>query len=52
MIRDHMITSVHLDKDDLDYAPFDDSGGVGWMYQAFRNKMDNIIDEMNEALAA
>lgn len=52
MIRDHMITSVHLDKGDLDYAPFDDKGGVGGTYQAFRNKMDNIIDEMNEALAA
>lgn len=52
MIRDHMITSVHLDKGDLDYAPFDDKGGVGGMYQAFRNKMNNIIDEMNEALTA
>jgi hypothetical protein len=30
-----MITFVHLlDKGDIDYAPFDDKGGVGGMYQA------------------
>lgn len=26
MIRDHIISSVHIEKDDLDYAPFDGKG--------------------------
>jgi len=52
MIKEHVAASVHLDKDDLDYAPFDAKGGIGKMYQVFGNDMDNIINEMNEALVA
>ena len=52
MIKDHVISSVHIEKDDLDYAPFDGKGGVGKMVQLFGDDMDPIIDEMNEALAA
>jgi type I restriction enzyme, R subunit len=52
MIRDHIISSVHIEKEDLDYVPFDGKGGVGKMVQLFGDEMDPIIDEMNEALAA
>jgi type I restriction enzyme R subunit len=52
MIKEHIISSVHIEKDDLDYAPFDGKGGVGKMHQLFGDKMAPIIDEMNEALAA
>ena len=52
MIRDHIITSFHLDRDDLDMAPFDSKGGLGQMYNLFGDTMDNVIDELNEALAA
>ena len=52
MIRDHVITSFHLDRDDLDMAPFDSKGGLGQMYKLFGDRMDNVIDELNEALAA
>jgi len=52
MIKDHIISSVHIGKDDLDYAPFDGKGGIGKMVQLFGDEMDTIIDEMNEALAA
>ena len=52
MIRDHVITSFHLDRDDLDMAPFDSRGGLGQMYKLFGNRMDSVIDELNEALAA
>ena len=52
MIRDHIITSFHLDRDDLDMAPFDGKGGLGQMYNLFSNRMDNVIDELNEALVA
>jgi len=51
MIRDHIISSVHFDREDLDYAPFDGKGGVGKMYRLFGDDVDTIIDEMNEALA-
>ena len=52
MIRDHIINSFHLDRDDLDMAPFDGKGGMGQMYKLFGDRMDCVIDELNEALAA
>lgn len=52
MIKDHIVSSYHIEMDDLDYNPFDSKGGRGKMYQLFGNEMDNIINELNEALAA
>ena len=52
MIRDHIVTSFHLSRDDLDMAPFDGKGGMGQMYKLFGERMDDVIDELNEALAA
>ena len=52
MIRDHVITSFHLERDDLDMAPFDGKGGLGQMYKLFGDGMDGVIDELNEVLAA
>ena len=52
MIRDHIASSFHLERDDLDMAPFDGKGGMGQMYKVFGDRMDSVIDELNEALAA
>ncbi len=52
MIKDHVATSFHLDIDDLNYTPFDAKGGAGKMHQLFGKDMNQIIEEMNEALAA
>ncbi len=51
MIRDHVISSFHIERDDLDRTPFDSRGGMGKMYQLFGDNMDGLIDELNEALA-
>ena len=52
MIRGHIIHSFHLERDDLDMAPFDSKGGLGRMYKLFGDRMDDVIDELNEVLAA
>lgn len=52
MIKDHIATSIHLDADDLDYTPFDAQGGKGKMWQLFGSDMNEIINELNEVLAA
>jgi type I restriction enzyme R subunit len=52
MIRDHVITSFHIARDDLDMAPFDAQGGMGKMYQLFGGDMDTVINQLNEVLAA
>ena len=43
---------TRLDRDDLDVAPFDDKDGLGRMYKLFGDRIDDVIAEMNEALAA
>lgn len=52
MIKDHIAISIHLDQEDLDYTPFDSEGGKGKMWQLFGEDMNDIINELNEALAA
>ena len=52
MLKDHVVTSFHVELDDLDYAPFDREGGRGRMYQLFGDLMGEIMEELNEALAA
>lgn len=52
MLKDHIASSFHVEVDDLDYTPFDAQGGRGKMYQLFGDKMNTIIEELNEALAA
>ena len=52
MIRDHITSSIHLDHDDLDMVPFNGKGGLGKMHQLFGERMDDVINQLNEALAA
>jgi type I restriction enzyme R subunit len=52
MLKDHVVSSYHIEVDDLDYTPFDSKGGRGKMYQLFGNEMMEIIEELNEVLAA
>jgi type I restriction enzyme R subunit len=52
MIKDHIAASIHLEKEDLDYAPFDAKGGIGRMDQLFGREMEVIINELNEVLVA
>ena len=52
MIRDHLATSFTIERDDLELAPFDAHGGLGRMFALFGDRMDDVMSEMNEALAA
>lgn len=52
MIRDHVAGSFHIEREDLEMAPFDGQGGLGRMYQLFGERMDGLINELNEVLAA
>ena len=51
LIRDHMIHSFRMERDDLEMAPFDAQGGLGRMYQLFGGQMEAVMAELNEALA-
>lgn len=52
MIKDYVTNSFHIDKDDFDLNPFNAQGGLGKIWQLFGDKTEEIINELNEALAA
>jgi type I restriction enzyme R subunit len=52
LIRDHIMTSLRFERDDLDFAPFDAQGGLGKMHQLFGDQMDGLIEELNGELVA
>ena len=52
LIRDHVTTACRLERDDLDYAPFDAKGGLGKMHELFGEGMDALIAEANQELTA
>jgi type I restriction enzyme R subunit len=52
MIKDHVVSSVRIDKDDFELSPFVDEGGLGKFYQVFGTETERIIEEINEELAA
>jgi type I restriction enzyme R subunit len=52
MIKDYVASSFHVDKEDFELDPFNKKGGLGKMWQLFGEKTDEIIEELNEILAA
>lgn len=52
LIRDHIATSLSIEVDDFDYAPFSQRGGLGKAYQLFGDGLPTLLEELNEVLAA
>jgi type I restriction enzyme R subunit len=52
MIKDHIVSSVRIEKDDFELSPFVDEGGLGKFYQLFGGETEKIIVEINKELAA
>ncbi|HXB02021.1 MAG TPA: type I restriction-modification enzyme R subunit C-terminal domain-containing protein [Opitutaceae bacterium] len=52
LIRDHIATSLSIEPDDFDFAPFSQRGGLGKAHQLFGEQLPKLLDELNEVLAA
>ena len=52
MIKEHIAGSVHIEKEDLENTPFIEKGGLMKMWKLFGEGMEEILEEMNEKLAA
>lgn len=52
MIKEYVAASFHIEDDDFDLSPFNAIGGLSKMWQLFGEQTDNIINELNEVLAA
>jgi type I restriction enzyme R subunit len=51
-IYKHIAANLQIEPDDFEFAPFNQKGGLGKVYQLFGDKLDAIIEELNETLAA
>jgi type I restriction enzyme R subunit len=51
LIRDHIATSLSIDPEDFDLAPFSQQGGLGKAHQLFGAELPKLLDELNEVLA-
>jgi type I restriction enzyme R subunit len=52
LIRDHIATSLSIEPEDLELSPFNQRGGLGKAHQLFGEQLSELLDELNEALAA
>lgn len=52
MIKDFVASSFHIEKEDFELDPFNKAGGLGKMWQLFGEKAEEILEELNEVLAA
>lgn len=52
LIRDHIATSLSIEPEDFELAPFNQRGGLGRAAQLFGNELPALLEELNEALAA
>ena len=51
-IKDHIATSLSIERDDLDGMPFNRIGGLGRAFDLFGDRLDPILEELNMRLAA
>lgn len=52
MVRDHIATSMTIERDDFDLEPFAQEGGLVGAYRAFGDELDSLLSELNEKLIA
>lgn len=52
LIRDHIATTLSIEPDDFDYAPFSQQGGLGKAHQLFGERLAPLLTELNLALVA
>ena len=52
LIRDHIATSLSIEPEDLEYAPFNQQGGLGKAHQLFGDQLLKLLEELNGVLVA
>ncbi|MBI3463001.1 MAG: hypothetical protein HY000_08065 [Planctomycetes bacterium] len=52
-IRSHLVENLSIDRDDFDVVPvFKREGGWGVANKAFNGRLDELLHQINEAVAA
>jgi type I restriction enzyme R subunit len=50
MVRDHIATSMTIEREDFDLEPFRQEGGLVGAYRAFGDELETILSDLNEKL--
>jgi len=50
MIKNHLIGSLTIEQRDLQYAPFQQKGGIIKAKQIFGNELSQILQEINKVI--
>ena len=50
MIKEHIASSVSISLEDMDYAPFNQKGGIMKLFKIFGDDYENILSELHEVL--
>ena len=51
-IKDHIASSLSIERDDLDEVPFNQIGGLGRAHELFGERLPEILEDLNLTLAA
>ncbi|MDE0624020.1 MAG: DEAD/DEAH box helicase family protein [Bryobacterales bacterium] len=51
-IKDHIASSLRIERDDFEDVPFNQWGGLGGVYRVFGEDLTPLLGELNERLAA
>lgn len=52
LMKDHIAASAGIERDDFDYSPFADKGGLQKAWGLFENELETIMNEINLELVA
>ncbi|MBU0488278.1 hypothetical protein KKG56_11700, partial [bacterium] len=52
MIKEHVAASAEITTDDFDEVPFNNKGGLSKVYKLFGERLNPILNELNEVLTA
>ena len=52
LMKDHIASSCRIERDDFDYAPLVDKGGLQKAWAVFGGELDAVLEEMNRELVA
>jgi type I restriction enzyme, R subunit len=52
LIKDHVATSLRMERDDFDDVPFNQKGGLGKVARVFGAELEGLLEELNEVLVA
>jgi type I restriction enzyme R subunit len=50
MIKQHIATSMEIEKEDLQRVPFNNRGGIVRANELFGDELDQILNELNQEI--